>query len=434
MLCVFPKSFNAAVIASGVSVSMMAPLIAVLPATAQTNFSDVSISYWARSFIEKLAEKNVIKGFPDGTFKPDEPVTRAQFAAIIRQAFERPSSRQYRDFADVPRNHWAQPAISKAYSTRFMSGYPGNLFEPNQEIPKVQALVSLSSGLGLEPKTPTDKALATYKDANDIPDYAGKQITAATEAGFVVNYPDVKFLNPNEQATRAEIAAFVYQALVNQGDLEPIAKDARANGYIVKLEGTPVATNPTTPPATTPPTTTPPTPPPANTNTLVASGTVIPVKYPGSTKVNLIVAPGETVATRLEVATDVTNAAGTVLIPKGSLIEGRLVPISVNNTTPGTQFVAEQLKIGPRTYSLRATSNPQVAVAPQAVKPTDLRGAIGTTAARTILGPGFDLASVLTGAVLGSNSANNASAKESVIVIDPAALKLTTQADLSLTS
>ncbi|NJK30086.1 MAG: S-layer homology domain-containing protein, partial [Acaryochloris sp. SU_5_25] len=79
MLRVFPRSFNAAMIASGISVSMMAPLFAVLPATAQTNFSDVSISYWARPFIEKLAEKNVIKGFPDGTFKPDEPVTRAQF-------------------------------------------------------------------------------------------------------------------------------------------------------------------------------------------------------------------------------------------------------------------------------------------------------------------------------------------------------------------
>ncbi|NJM64502.1 MAG: S-layer homology domain-containing protein [Acaryochloris sp. RU_4_1] len=429
MLRVFPRSFNAAMIASGISVSMMAPLFAVLPATAQTNFSDVSISYWARPFIEKLAEKNVIKGFPDGTFKPDEPVTRAQFAAIVRQAFERPSNRQYRDFADVPSNHWAQPAISKAYSTRFMSGYPGNLFEPNQEILKVQALVSLASGLGLEPKTPTDKALATYKDANDIPDYASKQVTAATEAGFVVNYPDVKFLNPNEQATRAEIAAFVYQALVNQGDLEPIEKDARANGYIVKLEGIPVATKPTTPPTTTPPAT-----PPANANTLIASGTAIPVKYPGTTKVNLIVAPGETVPTRLEVAEDVANAAGTVLIPKGSLIEGRLVPVSVNNTTPGTQFVAEQLKIGTRTYPLRATSNPQVAVAPQAVKPTDLRGAIGTAAARTILGPAFDLGNVLTGAVLGSNSANNASAKDSVIVIDPAALKLTTQADLSLTS
>lgn len=408
--------------AFGLSISAIAPLISTLPATAQANFSDVSIGYWARPFIEKLAEKNVIKGFPDGTFKPDQPVTRAQFAAIVRQAFERDPSRQYRGFADVPTNHWAQPAIAKAYSTRFMSGYPGNLFEPAQKIPKVQALVSLASGLELEPDAPTDEILATYKDAADIPGYADKGITAATEAGLVVNYPNANFLNPNQEATRAEIAAFVYQALVDQGDLEPIPDNTRAHNYIVKLQGSTPA-KPTSPP---------------NTGSLIASGTAIPVKYPGPNKVNLIVAPGETVDTNLEVAEDITNAAGTVLIPKGSLIAGTLVPVTVN-TTPGTQFVAKQLKIGTRTYALRANSDPQVAVGRQSVDPTDIRGAIGTTAARTILGSvlgsGLNLGSLLTGVVLGTSGTRNPSApKDSVIVVDPADLELTTQADLNLTT
>ena len=422
MLRVFPK-VSSAVVVFGVSVGAIALLTSVQPATAQANFSDVSISYWARPFIEKLAEKNVIKGFPDGSFKPDQPVTRAQFAAIVRQAFERDASRQYRGFADVPTNHWAQPAIGKAYSTRFMSGYPDNLFKPNQEIPKVQALVSLASGLELEPKVPADKALATYKDAAEIPDYANPGVTAATEAGLVVNYPNANFLNPNQQATRAEIAAFVYQALVDQGDLEPIASNARANNYIVKLEGQPTTT--ATPPSQ-----------PTNAGSLIASGTAIPVKYPGPNRVNLIVAPGETVETTLEVAEDITNAAKTVLIPKGSLIEGSLVPVTVN-TTPGTQFVAKQLKVGTKTYPLRANSDPQVAVGRQSVKSTDIRGAIGTTAARAILGSvlgsGFNLGSLLTGAVLGSRGATSPSApKDSVIVVDPTELELTTQSELDL--
>ncbi len=420
MLRVFPK-VSSAVVVFGVSVGAIAPLTSVQPATAQANFSDVSISYWARPFIEKLAEKNVIKGFPDGTFKPDQPVTRAQFAAIVRQAFERDASRQYRGFADVPSNHWAQPAIGKAYSTRFMSGYPGNLFKPNQEIPKVQALVSLASGLELEPDDATDTVLATYKDAAEIPDYANTGVTAATEAGLVVNYPNANFLNPNQQATRAEIAAFVYQALVDQGDLEPIASNARANNYIVKLEGQPTTTSPSQP---------------TNAGSLIASGTAIPVKYPGPNRVNLIVAPGETVETTLEVAENITNAAKTVLIPKGSLIEGSLVPVTVN-TTPGTQFVAKQLKVGTKTYPFRANSNPQVAVGRQSVKPTDIRGAIGTTAARAILGSvlgsGFNLGSLLTGAVLGSGNTSNPSApKDSVIVVDPTELELTTQSELDL--
>ncbi|QUY41274.1 S-layer homology domain-containing protein [Acaryochloris marina] len=409
-------------LAWGVSLSAMAPLFSTLPASAQTNFSDVSLGYWARPFIEKLAEKNVIKGFPDGTFKPDQPVTRAQFAAIVRQAFDRESTRQYRGFADVPTNHWAQPAIDKAYSTRFLSGYPGNLFQPNQRIPKVQALVALASGLELEPDAPTDEVLATFRDAADIPGYADKGVTASTEAGLVVNYPNANFLNPNQQATRAEIAAFVYQALVDQGDLEPIPDKARANNYIVKLDGTSSPGKPSTP---------------INTGSIIASGSKIPVRYPGPNKVNLIVAPGETVETTLEVAEDIANAAGTVLIPKGSLIEGTLVPVNVG-TTPGTQFVAKTLKVGTRTYDMRASSDPQVAVSRQSVKPNDIKGAISTAAGRTILnsvlGSGFNLGSLLTGALLSGVGTSPSAPKDSVIVVDPASLELTIQAGLDLTT
>ncbi|WP_299484673.1 S-layer homology domain-containing protein [Acaryochloris sp. IP29b_bin.137] len=421
MLHVSPR-FSRIALACGVSISAIAPVFSERPAFAQANFSDVSLGYWARPFIEKLAEKNVIKGFPDGTFKPDQPVTRAQFAAIVRQAFDRESTRQYRGFADVPSNHWAQPAISKAYSTRFMSGYPGNLFQPNQRIPKVQALVSLASGLELEPDAPTDEVLATYRDAADIPGYADKGVTAATEAGLVVNYPNANFLNPNQQATRAEIAAFVYQALVDQGDLDPIPDKARANNYIVNLDGTSSPSKPS---------------PPTNTGSILALGSKIPVRYPGPNKVNLIVAPGETVDTKLEVAEDIANTAGTVLIPKGSLIEGTLVPVNVG-TTPGTQFVAKTLKVGTRTYNIRANSDPQVAVSRQSVKPGDIRGAVSTAAGRTILnsvlGSGFNLGSLLTGVLLSGGVTTPSAPKDSVIVVDPAALELTLQSSLDLTS
>lgn len=421
MLRVSPQ-FSKIALAWGVSLSAIAPIFSALPASAQANFSDVSLGYWARPFIEKLAEENVIKGFPDGTFKPDQPVTRAQFAAIVRQAFDRESTRQYRGFADVPTNHWAQPAIGKAYSTRFMSGYPGNLFQPNQRIPKVQALVSLASGLELEPDAPTDEVLATFRDAADVPGYADKGVTAATEAGLVVNYPNANFLNPNQQATRAEIAAFVYQALVDQGDLNPIPDKARANNYIVKLDGTASPETPSTP---------------TNTGSIIATGSKIPVRYPGPNKVNLIVAPGETVDTTLEVAEDIVNGAGTVLIPKGSLIEGTLVPVNVG-TTPGTQFVAKTLKVGTRTYNIRANSDPQVAVSRQSVKPNDIKGAISTTAGRTILnsvlGGGLNLGSLLTGALLSGVVTSPSAPKDSVIVVDPAALELTIQSSLDLTT
>ncbi|MBD0361556.1 MAG: S-layer homology domain-containing protein, partial [Coleofasciculus sp. C3-bin4] len=86
----------------------------------------------------------------------------------------------------------------------------------------VQVLVALASGLGLTPTASSKEVLQTYQDAKQIPNYAKQQVSAATKAGLVVNYPNPKLLNPNRDATRAEVAAFVYQALVEAGKVEPI--------------------------------------------------------------------------------------------------------------------------------------------------------------------------------------------------------------------
>ncbi|MDF5725309.1 MAG: S-layer homology domain-containing protein [Rhizonema sp. PD37] len=207
------------------------------PATSTTNFSDVSQDYWALPFIQALAQRNVIVGFPDGTYKPDQPVTRAQFAAMIQKAFSNQNSvRQLpaNGFKDVPSNYWGAAAIQKAYETGFMAGYPGNLFLPNQQIPKVQALVALTSGLSLNASGVTPDTLSTYyTDASGIPNYALNNVAAATQTNIVVNYPDVKTLNPQTAITRAEAAALLFQALVKQGQLQPLASNVAANQYVV---------------------------------------------------------------------------------------------------------------------------------------------------------------------------------------------------------
>jgi len=184
-----------------------------------SNFLDVQ-GHWAQSYIESLASLEVIGGFPDGTYRPNDPVTRAQFAAIVNQAFSPSPKRSGRSFVDVNRNFWAYSAIQTAYQGNFLSGYPGGIFRPQQAIPRVEVLVSLASGLGLNAGQAT--ALSKYNDAARIPAWATGGIAAATEEEIVVNYPSVAQLNPTRNATRAEVAAFVYQALVNAGQAEPI--------------------------------------------------------------------------------------------------------------------------------------------------------------------------------------------------------------------
>ncbi|WP_198013604.1 S-layer homology domain-containing protein [Crinalium epipsammum] len=199
----------------------------------RTSFRDVPADYWAYEYISGLARFSVISGFPDGTFKPNEPVTRAQFAAILNQAFmsvqpfQVPNGRlnatqpSTPTFADVPNNHWAAGYIAKARTAGFLSGYPGNQFKPNQPISRVQALISIANGLGYQGGSMAE--LSAYKDAAAIPKYARPGITAARAANIVVNYPALDQIRPNRPATRAEVAAFVYQALVKDGRAQPVA-------------------------------------------------------------------------------------------------------------------------------------------------------------------------------------------------------------------
>ncbi|MBR8833980.1 MAG: S-layer homology domain-containing protein [Stigonema ocellatum SAG 48.90 = DSM 106950] len=189
---------------------------------------------WAQSFIELLTNRGIIRGFPDGTFRPDEPVTRAQFAAMIEKAFQKNPVRSGVRFVDTPVNYWGSGAIEAAYKMGFLQGYPGNIFNPDQNIPRVQALVSLVNGLNLSAKTTMPTVLNTYfQDASEIPDYAREKVVVALQNRLVINHPNVQIFNPNQVATRAEVAAFIYQALVKAGMAQELTTSQSATQYIV---------------------------------------------------------------------------------------------------------------------------------------------------------------------------------------------------------
>lgn len=195
------------------------------PAQAQPNtFTDVSSDYWAHDYIEGLTKLNIINGFPDGTFQPNERVTRAEFAAILRRAFLQSQPITAQPFTDVPANYWATEAIYAARAAGFLSGYPGNRFEPDSPIRRDEALVSLTNGLKYTGGSL--ETLARYSDANSILNYARPIIATATEANLVVNYPNPDQVGAYRHASRAEVAAFVYQALVKEGRATPLVAKA----------------------------------------------------------------------------------------------------------------------------------------------------------------------------------------------------------------
>ncbi|MFK8186293.1 MAG: S-layer homology domain-containing protein [Phormidesmis sp.] len=250
------RYFNSAVaLSSALTVTLAAsvPPFFVQAASAQVQFSDVQSSYWASQYVQSLAQANVIGGFPDGSFRPDEEMTRAQFASILSGAFPLPTVREAKTFSDVPADHWAAGAIASAYAKGFLSGYPDGTFGLDQPITRLEVLLSLASGLGIETNGSADELLAAFDDNGEIPDWAIAAIAAATDNQLIVNYPNVRELNPTRNATRAEIAAIAHQALVNSGRATAI------NSPYVPV----VASNPTDPVVTPPGTETPSTEPSA---------------------------------------------------------------------------------------------------------------------------------------------------------------------------
>ena len=198
-----------------------------LPAMGPGQFSDLG-GHWATAFIQGLVSKGVIRGFPDGTFKPEASITRAEYAAIIAKTFDLPRQRGTGTgtFSDVTANFWASAAITQAASMGFVSGFPDGTFRPQQNLTRVQALVSLVSGLGLTGGNPN--LLLFYTDRAQIPSYATEAIATASQRRLVVNYPKTEQLEAMRPITRAEVAALIYQALVATG-----RADAIASPYIV---------------------------------------------------------------------------------------------------------------------------------------------------------------------------------------------------------
>ncbi|WP_293127957.1 S-layer homology domain-containing protein [Microcoleus sp. bin38.metabat.b11b12b14.051] len=258
-------------------------------------------------FIPTVSKRGIIKGFPDGTFRPDALVTRAEFAAMIRSV-KKAKTRAAVGFADVPSNFWARGAIAEAYEMAWMSGYPGNVFRPSQQIPRVQVVVALNNGLGYEPTCNFQDVLSYYNDAGEIQSYAVKSVAAATEKQLVVSYPNPKSLKPNQSATRAEVAAFIYQTLVSTNQAKAINSP-----YIAKIDiGQSVAVK-------------------------IPSGVTIPIEY---AKGKILLAPNDKSPITLTVASDIAGSNGKVMIPEGSKISGEL-----RSTAEGVQFVAQELSI-----------------------------------------------------------------------------------------
>ncbi len=126
-----------------------------------------------------------------------------------------PAVRPAIKFPDVPLTHWAHQTVTWAYTRGLMSGYPDGTFQHSQPIPRMQVIIVLSTALGLRPSDMTEEVLTYfYEDGAQIPDWTRWAVAAATLSDrAIVNYPDVRFFRPTQNATRAEVSAMLCRTL-----------------------------------------------------------------------------------------------------------------------------------------------------------------------------------------------------------------------------
>lgn len=202
-------------------------------------FSDIA-THWAKESILQLGKRQLVSGYPDGTYRPDAFVTRAEFAVLMCNLFpDAPILQSAIPFKDVSPKHWAYQGIKTASEKGFFVGYPDRSFKPNLRIPRVQALIVVAAQLKLKYPRNFEQILSiAFDDAMDIPKYAQPMIAAATIGTLVVNYPQVRSLKPNQSATRGEVATLLAQALQLPGvPSEYIARVNAAPREIRRLPG-----------------------------------------------------------------------------------------------------------------------------------------------------------------------------------------------------
>ena len=183
-------------------------------------FPDVPDGYWASCDINTLTTNNVIAGYPDRTFKPNMPISRAEMATMVVKGFNLNDtySSTTNLFSDVPEYHWANKTISKAVSNGLMAGYPNNTFKPNQPITRAEAFSIMAKGVNCPMnECKAEEILSKYCDGNNVPEWAKIPVAKLLETGAISEFPQPNEIAPNKDASRAEVASMLETVRVALG-------------------------------------------------------------------------------------------------------------------------------------------------------------------------------------------------------------------------
>lgn len=174
------------------------------------SFRDVTSTHWAFASVERAAELGLVTGYSDGTFRPDTPVTRAQFVLMLWRMCGKPAAAKAASFADASAD-WYQDALSWAVEKGYVNGLSDTRFGPDAPITRQQAmaiLFRLNGGQSGTELTLTGIYEQTFADSTTIASWA-KDATWWAVYHELVSGVGGSRIAPEANASRAQIAAIL---------------------------------------------------------------------------------------------------------------------------------------------------------------------------------------------------------------------------------
>ena len=175
------------------------------PYWVANTFPDVDMDAWYFNAILAVQQYGVIEGYPDGTFRPEGDITRAEFAAIMYRLMDGEKADKASSFTDVSDKHWAKEAIDYLAAKGIVNGYPDGTFRPDAKITRAEIAQIFYNAFGWS------EFVKHFDDVQPGVWYYDA-VTALATVGIVNGYPDNSFL-PNNNARRCEVAQIIYNLI-----------------------------------------------------------------------------------------------------------------------------------------------------------------------------------------------------------------------------
>ena len=173
----------------------------------EAGFPDMN-GHWAYEAVKNLAAKNIINGFPNGTFMPEKSVTRAEFSKMICLAKNISLSGSDVSFSDVADSNWYSPYVKALSGNNIVNGFSDGTFRPDDNISRQDAAVIVWRII----KNSNTESKTVFSDESEIADYAKEAVSKLGGLGIINGYNG--YFNPGNNITRAE-AAKILNSILN---------------------------------------------------------------------------------------------------------------------------------------------------------------------------------------------------------------------------